>query len=89
MAIMRILSTSVTIVVPLIISLPSVPSLVMKNDAKRLKKHELKPRRRLREVAVVVVAIVDDVEVVEVALVVVEIDPHGTMTTLRRISLAL
>ncbi len=89
MAIMRISSTSVTIVLPLIISLPSVPSLVMKNDAKRLKKHELKPRRRLREVAVVVVAIVDDVEVVEVALVVVEIDPHGTMTTLRRISLEL
>ena len=61
----------------------------MKNDAKRLKKHELKPRRRLREVAVVVVAIVDDVEIVEVALVMVEIEPHGTMTTLRRISLAL
>ncbi len=86
---MQISSPSVTIVVPLIISLPSVPSLVMKNDAKRLKKHELKPRRRLREVAVVVVAIVDEVEVVEVALVVVEIEPHGTMTTLRRISLAL
>ncbi len=89
MAIMRISSTSVTIVLPLIISLPSVPSLVMKNDAKRLEKHELKPRRRLREVAVVVVAIVDNVEIVEVALAVVEIEPHGTMTTLRRISLAL
>jgi hypothetical protein len=88
MAIMRISSTSVTIVVPLIISLPSVPSLVMKNDAKRLKKHELKPRRRPREVAVVVVAIVDDVEVVEVALVVVEIEPLGMTTTPNRAQMA-
>jgi hypothetical protein len=89
MAIMQISSPSVTIVVPLIISLLSVPSLVMKNDARRLKKHELKPRRMLREVVVVVVAVVDDVVAVEVALAVVEIELHGTMTTLKRISLAL
>ena len=89
MAIMQISSPSVTIVVPLIISLLSVPSLVMKNDARRLKKHVLKPRRMLREVAVVVVAVVDDVVIVEVALVAEEIEPHRMMTTRRVLNQAL
>jgi hypothetical protein len=40
-------------------------------------------------VVVAVVAVVDDVVAVEVALAVVEIELHGTMTTLKRISLAL
>ena len=79
MAITLISSTNVTIVVPLITTQPSVPSLVMKHDARRLEKNELKPRRTWREVVVVAVAVVEDVVVVAVA-VVVEIEPLGMMT---------
>ena len=83
MAIMQILLTSVTIVVPLITTQPSVPSLVMTHDAKRLEKNELKSRRTWREVVVVAVAVVEDVVVVAVA-VMVEIETLGMMTMPRK-----
>jgi hypothetical protein len=87
MAITLTLSTNATIVVPSITILPSVPSLVMKHDARRLEK-TAKPRRTWRAVVVVAVEVVEDVAVVVAEAVVGEIEPLG-MTTTPRTALTL
>jgi hypothetical protein len=87
MAIMLTSSQNATIVVPSITILPSVPSLVMKHDARRLEK-TVKPRRTWREVVVVAVEVVEDVAVVVAVAVVGEIEPLG-MTTTPRTALTL
>jgi hypothetical protein len=87
MAITLISLISATIVGPLITMLPSVPSLVMKHDARRLEK-TAKPRRTRKEVVVVAVEVVEIAAVVVAEAVVGEIEPLGMTTTPKRAQMA-